>query len=241
MLTLQQTTDYSQFKKSPKNRDVASNNLVESLKQNNLLDAKPILVTKNFVVIDGQHRLDAAMRMNVPISYIVHPTVTEDDISILQTQRPWTLDDYLKFYKEDKEDYKFAYDIIKEFKVKVHLVAEFFTTQTDPYMHFRKGTWKIKKNKKELREIFLKFDEVKRTCGRVVYPKVPTYAFNRALWSLVNEENYDHSILMGKLDRSGDEILHCCRFREFKNLKIGLIRLYNKKIRHDHKKIQIGV
>ena len=64
------TSDYSIFKKFPGNRDINPLNLrkiTNSIKMHNMLDLKPIIVTESMEVTDGQHRLEAAKVLGVPI------------------------------------------------------------------------------------------------------------------------------------------------------------------------------
>lgn len=59
-MDIYQTRDYSQFKISKRNRAVVGKQIVKSIIEKNLLPEKPILVTSDMHVLDGQHRLWAA-------------------------------------------------------------------------------------------------------------------------------------------------------------------------------------
>ena len=72
--TVYHTTDYGRFKLLEENRPLDTahvNKLVHAIKYQNLLDQKPIDVTADFEVIDGQHRLEAARTLNTPIYFRV--------------------------------------------------------------------------------------------------------------------------------------------------------------------------
>jgi len=66
------TKDYSIFKKHESNRGIDQNNLkkiVNSIKAEDLLAFRPILVDAQMRVIDGQHRLEAARLLDLDVYY----------------------------------------------------------------------------------------------------------------------------------------------------------------------------
>lgn len=65
--------DHSKFKMLPYNRDINRRNvgnLIKLLKEKNQSHLFPIVVNKDFEVIDGQHRLIALEELNLPVFYI---------------------------------------------------------------------------------------------------------------------------------------------------------------------------
>jgi len=65
------TMDYSLFKTLKGNRPIEEGQvrrLMESFKQEYLLS--PILINEKFEIIDGQQRLEAAKRLNLPVCYV---------------------------------------------------------------------------------------------------------------------------------------------------------------------------
>lgn len=107
-----QTEDYKQFKVLKGNRRVLSkhvDNLAQSIALNpDLLRIRPILVNKDFEVIDGQHRLAAAKKLKVPVWYEDGGNLTaEDAVIINNNQRNWSMLDYIRNYAAyGKQDYK---------------------------------------------------------------------------------------------------------------------------------------
>lgn len=106
---MQNTTDYSMFKDFSSNREIDEKHvrkLVAAIEKRNLLSVNPILVDKEFRVIDGQHRLEAAKILKVSIFYIVGD-VRRDDISrINSNQKNWSQMDYINYWTiEGKKDY----------------------------------------------------------------------------------------------------------------------------------------
>lgn len=101
---VQSTRDYGIFKKSLKNRTVykdrrAYKGLLQAVRKRNLLDMHPIIVSADLKVLDGQHRLEVAKELKVPIYYLIANNMTEGDISSINCIRAkWTLIDYLESY-----------------------------------------------------------------------------------------------------------------------------------------------
>jgi hypothetical protein len=105
------TRNYSQFRFSDANRPINQRHLErlhDAVETKNLLERYPILVTPEFVVIDGQHRLKVAEALRVPIYYIVADNMAVDDISrINDVTLKWNLRDYLHYWTaKGNEDYK---------------------------------------------------------------------------------------------------------------------------------------
>jgi len=106
------TENYEVFKHIGSNRTIVDNHvkkLMSSIGAHNLLEANPIIVDKHFNVVDGQHRLEACKRLNIPV-YWVQPknikNIKDSLISLNSNQKSWTLADYVQYYAlEGKEEY----------------------------------------------------------------------------------------------------------------------------------------
>lgn len=89
----------------PANRPVrASRRLIKSIRAIDLTPYVPIIVTKDFYIIDGQHRFVACQELGLPIYYVVVP----DDVTIplaiqkLQEQQAWRQEEYLHHHAVEK-------------------------------------------------------------------------------------------------------------------------------------------
>tara|TARA_R110002051_G_scaffold225773_1_gene288693 strand:- start:257 stop:1084 length:828 start_codon:yes stop_codon:yes gene_type:complete len=98
------TKDYNKFSYIEQNRDFQGNenhirNLQEKLKKE--LVPIPLIVNKNYEIIEGQHRLEALKRENLPVYFmILKKTVGTHIIQDLNnTTLPWKTKDHLKVYK----------------------------------------------------------------------------------------------------------------------------------------------
>jgi hypothetical protein len=101
---MQETTNYDQFKKLIGNAPVNPEHLVSlisAIEDKNLLRHRPILVNEKMEVVDGQHRLEAAKRLGIPIFYIVAKDIGIHEIATLNSnQRNWKMEHYLHLFCE---------------------------------------------------------------------------------------------------------------------------------------------
>lgn len=96
------TKDYSIFRDIRGNR-VVNKRHVERLKlaieRRNLLEFYPILLNERYEVIDGQHRLTAAMEMGIDVPYeVVNGLQLEDVMAINTNSKSWSLRDFIDSY-----------------------------------------------------------------------------------------------------------------------------------------------
>jgi hypothetical protein len=100
----QSTNQYHLFKTLRTNRwidDHHVRNLVKAITKKNLLHLNPLVVDADMNVIDGQHRLEAAKKLGVPVYYIKDDHISENDIAGMNsTKKNWTAEDYINFYAQ---------------------------------------------------------------------------------------------------------------------------------------------
>lgn len=114
------TTDYGIFKDINGNRKINKghvNKLVQAIDRKNLLDYFPILTNEHMEVIDGQHRLTAAMSLQVPISFeVVEGLRIEDVMSINTNSKSWSMMDFINSWIVlEKPDYQVLLDYIEKY------------------------------------------------------------------------------------------------------------------------------
>ena len=92
---LKSTRTYSIFNKVIGNRNLDPKNLKRIKESINEIGLQmPILVNQNKSIIDGQHRLQAAKELEIPITYIVSKDSCEQNIDQLQISKKWTALDF---------------------------------------------------------------------------------------------------------------------------------------------------
>jgi len=102
-----QTKNYEMFKSYPGNRPIDRANvdaLVSSISERNLLEERPILINEFNEILDGQHRLEAAKLLQIPLFYEIKVGGNYQDIIYLNgTQKNWKPEDYLRLYSSGQK------------------------------------------------------------------------------------------------------------------------------------------
>lgn len=115
------TTDYELFELFPTNREVKNyhvRRLMEAIERDNRLRDNPIKVTPDGEVLDGQHRLEAARRLEVPVYYTIvdRETAIEDIAEENALTKRWTRTDFMHhFRKMGRQHYQTLFDFMRDF------------------------------------------------------------------------------------------------------------------------------
>lgn len=104
------TKNYSIFKRLTGNRDIPESRIstiVSSIQKIGWIH-NPIVVNENMEVIDGQGRLTALQRLNMPVEYIIATGAgTKECIYMNMNMVNWKLPDFIKSYAEQgNENYQ---------------------------------------------------------------------------------------------------------------------------------------
>jgi len=105
-----QTIDYSIFQRMEGNRPINQlhvKRLAKSMNERGFIPAYHIVVNEGMILVDGQHRLEAAKSLGVPVFYVIQPDI---DIHINRdlnsTSKGWSVNDYLdSFVEQGLTDY----------------------------------------------------------------------------------------------------------------------------------------
>ena len=126
MMEIKQTTDYGLFKLMSKNRPVGNSSikkLARSISCNDLTPYKPIIVDKDFRIVDGQHRFLACKYLNKPIYFLQMADDIDGDsamITLNTYQKSWRQEEFLNFHAETKGgQWKELQDFEKEHKLGI--------------------------------------------------------------------------------------------------------------------------
>lgn len=111
MYQIEKTKDYGIFKTLTGNRDLEKNHvsrLSESIIKDNQLCLHPIIVNDEFYVVDGQHRLEVAKKLNLEIYFIRSNKVTDEHLILSNVnQKKWDIKNYINLFalKNKNENY----------------------------------------------------------------------------------------------------------------------------------------
>lgn len=76
-----------------------------SIKEFGLIPGRPVLIDKDFNIIDGQHRFIAMKELDLPIPYqIIEGDVISKTMALNSNQSQWQLIDYVRSYAEQGND-----------------------------------------------------------------------------------------------------------------------------------------
>jgi hypothetical protein len=243
MITIHKTTDYGQFKLFiERNRPVLTDRVYNSVKLNNKLENNPILVTKDLYILDGQHRLDAARRLQVPIYYKIDPSGNEEDIAIYQKQTPWTMKDYLRYYTSVNSGYEFVGKLCETYKLLHNLtfVVNVCSSSETATQDFRLGTFKLKTSESILERHFSNLSQIINQINEINHSDYLSKNVLIALMSIICGKVYDHKLFMHKLKLYPDNTKAVLEFRQLKNLREGFLkRVYNFNSKDASKKISL--
>lgn len=101
------TTNYEIFKYLEGNRDIKNGRVVKTVEsiENHGWLTQPILVNEKMEVIDGQGRLEALKRLNMPVEFVIDYGIGLDECRTLNVyQKNWSIHDYIDSYVCEEND-----------------------------------------------------------------------------------------------------------------------------------------
>lgn len=230
-----QTTNYAQFVITRKNRPISGRKVLESIKRKNLLPEKPILVTSDLIVLDGQHRLRAAEALNLDIYFqIARKNVTDEDLAALNVQKSWEIINYINLYYDKNDNYNFLQHLLETYNLTpyVSFIITIIGAGSNCKNSFKEGDYKLKESKISTEERIKKISECRdEIIKRFNNHKIVTVECLHALYQLTKYAKYDHNKLL-RIIRSNkykDALFKTLEFRRHVNIYSNLKKLLNPK------------
>ncbi len=224
-MELQTSLKYDKFKTINSNRDVDQkhvNNLKKKIQAKNLLHLNPIIVNSKFEVVDGQHRLEVARQLKLPIFYIVEDNIGEGDIADLNTtKKNWSIDEYINHFakKKNKEYIQLKSFISKHPHLQKSLCyKELYTGTGSPTNAIRDGGYAFG-NDKKLEELIVLASDFKEFKFR--YSRDFILALKQCLVSGV----YDHQKMLDKVEKNPGMLIYCSTMMGYVEL---LEKIFNR-------------
>lgn len=97
------TNDYGMFKHLLGQRSIKEGiirRIIESINAVGYITS-PLIVNEEYEVVDGQHRLEALKRLEMPVEYIIHPGATiQSCVNMNIHQDKWQVKDYIHSFAE---------------------------------------------------------------------------------------------------------------------------------------------
>lgn len=223
------TTNYELFKLSESNRakGVTESHvmrLIFSIEKKNLLYLRPIVVDKDYTIIDGQHRFEACKRLKIPVYYTMGSDLSLDDVIAFNAiTKPWTSADYLHFFvKQGLPEYVKLDAFIKKSGMTIStLLSAVSADKGEEHKVFKEGKFK--------------FDE------ELVMPIIDI--IHRTVDMIYNDQKLNH-IKTGKALKAMIWLFNQPEFNEekwFFNLQRHTSKIFPRTNTMDYKKIFVGV
>lgn len=228
------TKNYSMFKFRSDNRAAIMqphvDDLIKSIQSNNLLDMRPILVNKEFEVIDGQHRLKAAQKLGVTIYYQVMVESKSVDIIQLNISRAWKSHDFLNYYvKNNFQEYVKLNDFINEHKISLDTCLRMTTGPGQNKNEFKLGKFKFKEdnlNETIIRNIHYTIDEIKRLNGAAKQSWLISTKFWIALSKIMSHPEFKMDQWLKKMKMHSNKLTAKVTTSDYTNM---IFDIYNYK------------
>lgn len=226
------TDEYEKFKFMEGNRNIDLKHLVkltESFRTKQL--PIPIIVNKNYEILEGQHRYLVCKTEELPLYYmIIEDSNIEDAILINTTSKKWTMNDYLDHYcalgKQDYIKLKEFMDITGLNCATARMFAEVFTGKVSKNNNrFSTGNFEMI----NFEEAFRKFEIYK---DYNMCPAFNMQIFIMAVLRIINNEKYDHKRMMSKLNTFYYKVTKRATKNEYIQL---LTEIYNYNVNRDNK------
>lgn len=217
-----QTKDYDSFKLLDYNRKVDETRvegLIESIKEHGFL--LPILVSEDLSVADGQHRLAAAKRLNVPVSYIKYG-IKIDNLPILISKlnslsKNWKSVDYYMMWNElKKENYVWMANVIEKYDITFEELFKVFTGTIFRIMDkFKDGTLTFTKTQKD--KIIEKIENFRSIVNfsEVFSGEGFGNVFRLAVITIIKHPEFDKDRMLRKLKKDAGRLLGCVNRIDF--------------------------
>ena len=210
MSQIQKTTDYQIFKRMDGNRNLDRfhlKKLSSAIERDNQLNVHPIIVNKDFYIIDGQHRLEVAKSLGIEIFYIQSDTVT--DLHVIEgnvNQKGFEVDNYIDYFaiKEKNPVYIELKGMLKSTGLKPKALLTLILGVVSPnILNFLKTgqfQFPIKEDPNKVMELYFDFLAYAKDKRLKPISMFTNHNFTRALRWLYNTTGFESQVLFKKLD-----------------------------------------
>ena len=224
------TNDHTRFKKINGNRAVNKlhlNRLIESINNDDLTHAVPIVVNEQFEIIDGQHRFDACLFLNKPIYYIIVQGSLKEVQILNQNSKNWKSEDYIEGYCDlNMPEYIWLNAFMKENKFSAEIAALISTKNNSGNisMFIKSGNLKI--SNREQANIRANYFHQYRKLFDGAY----TRRFLEAVIVADKIDGFSHDKMLQKLSYQSDKLRNCTTSRAYLAM---LEEIYNYRERNE--------
>lgn len=220
MSEITKTKKYEIFKKHENNREInqaSLKTLISSIKTNNMLMFRPILVDTKMRILDGQHRLEAAKALGLEVYYQIKYDASHEDIVLINNQRRWEMSDYINYYSSlGNEHYIKVKSLCDELQMNLRDVLSCLNKSSGGRLSsdIKSGAFQYitEEEEVEVKKLILTRDSILNEMRRFVlsYPKcVDSFRMKSALVAMLKNPQCDPTVLAAKVRIKSDSIKPC--------------------------------
>jgi len=221
-MQVKETKNYEMFNQVQGNRtknQLHLNRLKESMEE--YLLVSPIIVNQEYEVIDGQHRLHVSKELGLPVRYIQVDGYGLDEVHRYnQNSKNWKIEEFVDGYASmGYKDYQYLQQFSHDKLIGISIATSLLTTNNGrQYQKIKDGTWKI--TNKEKGNVVADWIAITKQ----YYDGSGRKTFALALSQLYDNENFEFSHFISKMNLQPNSIVHCANVGQY----IALIEsIYN--------------
>lgn len=236
-ITIRSTKQYGKFKRLDANRGLSDrniSNLMESYKiTGGMSPSKPIIVDKNYNIIDGQNRFEACKKMNIPVYYIVSNDTVES-IPVFNTyQEKWKTEDYFNYYTKLHKNEN--YERVLKIKDRCHVTLSGILSALDSRNNrsIKNGTFVFNKDIEKSAEYV---EEILNFCYKIRHKKNISRKICIALNFLNRKKSFSYELLKEKINERPQKVHTCDSANDYIDM---FLDIYNYRSRNKISRLDI--
>lgn len=228
---------YDEFKRLIGNRPLVEahvKKIVASMKKRGFIKSCPVVVNQMMQVADGQHRVEAARRLGLPVWYVVDDNLTIlDVIENVSTVQKWTALDYVRAEVErGNPNYSRLVSLADQFSLSVSTVCQVVKHGTDSQATRQKlihGQLTVSQEEIESARTVLAHAQEFEVSLRSFWRNAN---FIRAINYLCHHELYKKTQMRERLAYQQTKVVRCATVKQFVQM---LQDIYNHHSRFENK------
>ena len=222
------TNDYGKFKRVIGNRPIDENHVLDLMKSFKVEYLTPTIdVNEKYEVIDGQHRLEAAKRLGLPVNEEIHLGWGLRECQILNgTGKNWGKKEILNSFKESGNR---AYIVLDDF-MKLYPDFQVGTAESILSNSQIGKTKDFKEGKFVVDNLRLAIDNAEKILKYKPYFKYYNNTwFVRTLITVFKNPDFNNDVMIKKLQLQPRTLVRCATISQYRLL---IQDIYNYKSKH---------
>lgn len=206
-MKIQSTQDYSLFRRIKGNRKLSEphvKRLLDAIKNDPAaITYNPIIVNEKMEVVDGQHRLEAIKKVELPVYYIQVDDLGLETVQKLNSiSKMWSPMDYAKSFAENgNEDYRIYIDFKNQFKFNHDVIMKYLSLDVPMTGSlFKQGKFTVP-NVARSYELATYLQDLQQFYDRITYRNAAN-----GFYIVASSPNYDHSRMYRQMKNYADKI-----------------------------------